>query len=224
MATLNTRAWLSLAALAVVTGVVIFGTAGTLHYWYAWVYLALFFGVSAIITRDLMRHDPALLQRRLKGGPTAERRPLQRLLVLGEFTGFIALVVLPALDWRFHWSAVPLGAVLVGDVLLLIGLGFIGRAYRVNTFAAATIEIAPEQRVISTGPYAVVRHPMYAGTSLYLLGTPLALGSYSGFLALVAMLPLLIWRLLDEERLLAQQLPGYKEYQGRVRFRLIPGV
>lgn len=224
MATLEVRAWLSLAVLAVVMGLVLFGCAGTLRYWHAWVYLLLFFGLSAAITLDLMRRDPALLERRLKGGPTAEPRPLQCFLMLGASLGFIALLVVPALDFRFGWSVVPLGAVVVGDALFVLGFGFIGRVYRENTFTAATIDVVEGQQVITTGPYAVVRHPMYASALLYLVGTPLALGSYWGFVAVVGMLPFLIWRLLDEERLLAQELPGYRDYQRKVRFRLLPGA
>jgi protein-S-isoprenylcysteine O-methyltransferase Ste14 len=160
----------------------------------------------------------------MKGGPTAERRPQQRLIMLGASLGFIALLVVPALDFRFGWSVVPLGGVVVGDALFVLGFGFIGRVYRENTFTAATIEVAKGQQVISTGPYAVVRHPMYASALLYLLGTPLALGSYWGLVALLGMLPFLIWRLLDEERLLAMELPGYIDYQRKVQFRLVPGV
>jgi protein-S-isoprenylcysteine O-methyltransferase Ste14 len=224
MATLKARAWLSLAVLAAVMGLVIFVAAGSLRYWHAWIYLLLFFGLSTIITLDLMRRDPALLERRMKGGPTAERRPQQRLIMLGASLGFIALLVVPALDFRFGWSVVPLGGVVVGDALFVLGFGFIGRVYRENTFTAATIEVAKGQQVISTGPYAVVRHPMYASALLYLLGTPLALGSYWGLVALLGMLPFLIWRLLDEERLLAMELPGYIDYQRKVQFRLVPGV
>jgi len=224
MATLKVRAWVSLAALAAVMGLVLFVAAGTLRYWLGWVYLLLFFGLSSLITRDLIRRDPALLERRMRGGPTAERRPLQRVLMLGASAGFIALLVVPALDFRFGWSAVPLGGVVAGDVLFVLGFGFIGRVYRENPYTSATIEIARGQHVISTGPYAVVRHPMYASASIYLLGTPLALGSYWGFAALLGMLPFLVWRLLDEERMLARELPGYVEYQRNVRYRLLPGV
>ncbi len=222
MLTLNSRAWLSLVILALVMGGLLFGAAGTLRYWQAWLYLFLFFGLSAAITADLMHRDPALLARRMKGGPLAEQRPLQRLLMLGASLGFIGLLVVPALDFRFKWSTVPLGAVLVGDTLFLVGFGFIARVYRENTFTSATIQVAEGQRVISTGPYSVVRHPMYASALIYLIGTPLALRSYWGLLALVFMVPFLLWRLLDEERLLARDLPGYVEYQRRVRYRLIP--
>jgi protein-S-isoprenylcysteine O-methyltransferase Ste14 len=215
MATLKARAWLSLAALAVVMALLLFGSAGTLRYWHAWVYLLLFVGLSGAITLDLLRRDPALLERRMKGGPTAEQRPLQRFIMLGASLGFISLLVLPALDFRFHWSVVPLGGVVLGDALFVLGFGFIGRVYRENTYTSATIEVTEGQRVIATGPYAVVRHPMYASASLYLFGTPLALGSYWGLLGLAFMMPFLLWRLLDEERLLARELPGYTEYQAR---------
>jgi protein-S-isoprenylcysteine O-methyltransferase Ste14 len=222
MATLNVRAWVRLAALALVMALLLFVPAGTVRYWQAWVYLALFFSLSAAITGDLMRRDPALLERRLKGGPTAEKRPLQRIIMLGASLGFVGLLVVPALDFRFRWSVVPVGGVLIGNALFVLGFGFIARVYRENPFTSATIEVAQGQRVISTGPYAVVRHPMYASALVYLLGTPLALGSYWALLALVFMLPFLLWRLLDEERVLARELPGYTDYQRRVRYRLVP--
>jgi protein-S-isoprenylcysteine O-methyltransferase Ste14 len=220
--TLYARAWLSLAVLAVIMGLLLFGCAGSLRYWQAWIYLLLFFGLSAAITFDLLRRDPALLERRMKGGPTAEQRPVQRFIMLGASAGFIGLLVVPALDYRFKWSTVPPTVVVLGDVLFALGFGFIARVYRENTYTSATIEIAEGQRVITTGPYAVVRHPMYASGIVYVVGTPLALGSYWGFLALGFMLPFLLWRLVDEERLLARDLPGYADYQKKVRYRLVP--
>jgi protein-S-isoprenylcysteine O-methyltransferase Ste14 len=221
---LNARAWLSLAALAVVMSLLLFVPARTVRYWQAWVYLSIFFGAAAATTLYLLRMDRALLERRMKAGPTAEKRATQRFVMLLTSLGFVALLVVPALDHRFGWSAVPLYGVLAGDVLVAVGFYVIVRVYRANTFASATIEVAEGQKVISTGPYAVVRHPMYAGVALYLLGTPLALGSYWGLIPLAAVLPFLIWRLVDEEWLLAQDLPGYTEYQQRVRHRLVPGV
>jgi protein-S-isoprenylcysteine O-methyltransferase Ste14 len=111
-----------------------------------------------------------------------------------------------------------------GDVLVATGFYLISLVYRENTFTSATIEVADNQKVISSGPYALVRHPMYASASLYLLGTPLALGSYWGLVPIAVIMPFLIWRLLDEERFLARNLPGYTEYQKRVRYRLVPFV
>src|SRR5262249_43982200 len=155
----------------------------------------------------------------MHGGPTAERRPAQKVIMLGTSIGFVALLVVPARDHRFGWSAVPPGVVAAGNALVALGFYLISRVYRENPFTSATIEIAPDQRVISTGPYAIVRHPMYASGFLYLVGTPLALGSYWGLVVVAAMMPFLIWRLLDEERFLAGNLPGYAEYQRRVRYR-----
>jgi len=222
--TLNARAWLALAILAVVMCALLFGTAGTTRYWQAWVYVSIFLAASMLTTLYLMKRDPALLARRMRGGPTFEREGTQRIIMAFTSLGFIALLVVPALDHRFRWSAVPVWSVVFGDCLVAIGLYFIFLVYRENTFAAATIQITPDQKVIATGPYAVVRHPMYASALLYLVGTPLALGSYWGVLALAAMAPFLFWRLLDEERLLARDLPGYAEYQSRVRHRLVPMV
>jgi protein-S-isoprenylcysteine O-methyltransferase Ste14 len=222
MTRLNARAWLALAVLAAALGLLLFGAAGTMRYWQAWVYLSVFLGASLLTTLYLMRKDPALLERRMRGGPFAEKEATQRLIMAFTSLGFIALLVVPALDRRFGWSSVPVYGVVAGDVLVAVGLYLVFLVYRANTFASATIEVAVEQKVITTGPYAVVRHPMYASASLYTFGTPLALGSYWGFLALAAMMPFLIWRLVDEEKVLARNLPGYTEYQQRVRHRLVP--
>lgn len=222
MKNLNLKAWIALAALAVAMGLLIFVASGTASYWQGWMYLAIFFTASALTTRDLMKRDPALLERRMSGGPTAEKRPVQKIIMVGASLSFIALLVVPALMYRFHGATVPAGVSLLGNVLVAIGFYLIFLVYRENTFTSATIEVAADQRVISTGPYAIVRHPMYASASLYILGTPLALGSLWGFVPVAVMLPFLIWRMFDEERFLAQNLPGYVEYQKRVRHRVIP--
>lgn len=219
---LSVKAWLSLFLLAVVMGLLLFLPAGLAPYWEAWVYLTIFVGASYFVTRYLLRRDPALLERRMRGGPTAEKRALQKLIMLGASVCFVALLVVPALDRRFGWSDVPLGLVIAGDLLVLTGLYFIFLVYRENTYSSATIEVAEGQSVVSTGPYAVVRHPMYASALVFLIGTPLALASYWGLLAVGAMTPFLIWRLLDEEQLLVKDLPGYAAYQQRVRHRLVP--
>jgi protein-S-isoprenylcysteine O-methyltransferase Ste14 len=208
--------------LTVSMGLLLFVPAGTLHYWQAWIYLAVFLGCSALTTVDLIRRDPALLERRLRGGPAAEKRPAQRLIMTAMSGGFVLSLLVPALDRRYGWSVVPSGVSIVGALLIVLGFAGIARVYRENPFSAATVELAADQRVISTGPYAVVRHPMYAFALLYLLGTPLALASWWGFVPLVAILPFLLWRLQDEERLLDHELPGYHEYRQRVRYRLLP--
>jgi len=219
---LAAKAWFALVALAVVMGLLLFVPAGTIRYWQAWVYLSIFTGASMLTTLYLLKSDPALLARRMSGGPTAEKRTTQKIIMLFTSAGFIALLVIPAFDHRFGWSDVPLAVVIASDLLVALGFYFIFLVYRENTFTSATIEIAENQTVISTGPYAIVRHPMYASALLYLLGTPLALGSYYGLLPVAAMVPLLLWRLFDEEKFLATNLQGYSEYQQRVRNRLVP--
>ncbi len=224
MASLNVRAWLALAILAIVMGLLVFVPAGTTDYWQAWLYLAIFFGGGALLTLYLMRKDPALLERRMSGGPTAEKRGAQRAIMTATSLCFIALLVVPALDRRIGWSSIPTYGVLAGDALVVIGFYFIFLVYKENTFTAATIQVVAEQTVVSTGPYAIVRHPMYASGLLYLLGTPIALGSYWGLIPFVCLVPFLIWRLFDEEHLLCETLPGYREYQQKVRHRLLPGI
>jgi protein-S-isoprenylcysteine O-methyltransferase Ste14 len=221
---LNTKAGLGLVFLAIAMGLLLFLPAGTAQYWQAWAFLAVFFGASLLITLYLMKKDPALLKRRLGGGPTAEKERTQKIIMFFTTIGFIALLVVPALDYRFKWSSVPLYMVIAGDILTALGFYIVFLVYKENTFTFATIEVASDQKVISTGPYAIVRHPMYAGSLLYLLGMPFALGSYWGLLVLAATMPFLIWRLFDEERFLSRNLPGYTEYCAKVRWRLMPGV
>jgi len=224
MKKLNAKAWLGVALLGVVTGFLLFFSAGTINYWQGWLYLLIFLGASLLTTVYLMKNDPALLERRMRGGPTAEKRPAQKIIMLFTSIGFVSLLIVPAFDHRFGWSKAPPAVVLAGDALVAVGFYLIFLVYRENTFTAATIAIAENQKVVSTGPYAIVRHPMYASASLYLIGTPLALGSYWGLIPIAAVIPFLIWRLLDEEYFLARNLPGYTEYQQRVRYRLVPFV
>jgi protein-S-isoprenylcysteine O-methyltransferase Ste14 len=205
-------------------GLLLFLPAGAARYWQAWGFLAVFFVASLLITLYLMKKDPALLKRRLRGGPTAEKEKTQKIIMSFTTIGFIALLVVPALDYRFMWSSAPLYVVIAGDILTALGFYIVFLVYKENTFTSATIEVTRDQKVISTGPYAIVRHPMYAGSLLYLLGMPLALGSYWGLLVLAAVMPFLIWRLFDEERFLSKNLPGYTDYCAKVRWRLIPGV
>jgi len=224
MSNLNVRALRSSLLGAIAMAALLFIPAGTLGYWQAWVFLAVFVGASAAITVYLATKDPKLLERRMNVGPSAEKEKTQKLPMFFAMTGFIALVAFPSLDHRFAWSSVPPYVALLGDVLVALGFLFIHFVLKVNTFGASTIQIAEGQTVISRGPYAFVRHPMYAGALPLLIGIPLALGSWWGLLVLFLFLPALIWRLLDEEKFLAKNLSGYVEYQAKVRDRLIPFI
>ncbi|MBV8714571.1 MAG: isoprenylcysteine carboxylmethyltransferase family protein, partial [Chloroflexi bacterium] len=212
------------AALALILGVAIFTAAGSLSYWRGWVYLLVFLSSAAAITVYLWRGDIGLLERRVNAGPAAEQERSQQLIQSLASVAFLGIIVVPALDHRFGWSTVPLALSVVADVLVAFGFWIVFRVFRANTFTAGTIGVERGQAVISSGPYALVRHPMYAGALLMLLATPLALGSWWGLLAFVPMLAAIVWRLRGEEELLSRQLPGYAEYRQQVRKRLIPGV
>ena len=202
----------------------IFLTAWTFNYWQAWTFLAVFFASVLTITIYLMKKDPKLLERRVRGGPSAEKEKSQQVIQSIAGIAFIAIFLISALDHRFGWSAVSRYIVIVGDVLVALGLLVVFLVFRENTFTSATIEIATDQKVISTGPYSLVRHPMYSGAFIMLLGVPIALGSWCGLLAVIPLILVIVARLFDEEKFLAQSLVGYPEYLNRVLYRLIPFV
>lgn len=220
---LNVKALASLVVLAAIMAALIFIPAGTLNYWQAWLFLAVYFASSLTITLYLMAKDPRLLQRRMRGGPTAEKQPTQKIIMYFTSLEFTALLIIPALDHRFGWSHVVPAIELIGDALVLMGFLGVLRVFKENTYTSSTIELAVDQRVISTGPYALIRHPMYAAALGLLTGIPIALGSYLGLVITVAISSTVIWRLLDEEKFLAANLSGYVEYQKKVPHRLIPG-
>jgi protein-S-isoprenylcysteine O-methyltransferase Ste14 len=224
MKNLNKKAFGGLLFLLLVMAVLLFLPAGTIHYWQAWAFLTVFGGSALAITLYLMKRDPKLLERRLHGGPTAEKEKSQKIIQSITAVGFIAMLVVPALDHRFGGSAMSSWAAVVGDALVALGLFIIFIVYKENSFASATIEIALEQRVISTGLYALVRHPMYFGGLIMFVGMPISLGSWWGLLVTLLMMPALLWRLFDEEKFLAKNLPGYREYLSKVRYRLVPLV
>jgi protein-S-isoprenylcysteine O-methyltransferase Ste14 len=216
------QAWEGLAQLLLALLLFLFLPAGSLGYWQGWLYIALF-GVSvSAITWWLQRNDPELLRRRLVAGPSAEKDPRQKLIQAIASVAFIGIFIVAGLDHRFRWSTVPTGLVLLGDFLVVLGLWLVFLTFRENSFTSAAIEISAGQAVVSTGPYAVVRHPMYAGALVMLLGTPLALGSWWALGPFLILLLTIIWRLLDEEQFLARDLPGYDAYRAKVRHRLLP--
>ncbi len=224
MNNLNSKAFGGLLFLLLVMAALLFFPAWTIHYWQAWAFLAVFGASALAITVYLMKKDPRLLERRVYAGPTAEKKMVQKIIQFISSIGFAAILAVSALDHRFAWSFVPLYVSLAGDALVAIGFLIIFFVYQENTFASATIEVYPEQKVISTGLYALVRHPMYMGALFLLVGIPLSLGSWWGLFVIVLMMPALIWRLLDEEKFLAKNLQGYAEYKNKVRYRLMPFI
>ncbi len=206
---------------SVVIALALFLSAGTVRYWQAWAYLA----VNAVAAIPYVRHllkNPRLLESRTKAGPTAEQRPVQKAITLLGGLPTVVTFIVPGLDYRFGWSNVPLWLVAAGDLLIVAGMLMVYRVIKENPFGSATVEVVKDQAVISTGPYSVVRNPMYASALVYLIGMPLELGSYWTFVLAALAILSLVWRLFDEEKFLSQNLPGYTEYRAKVRWHLVP--
>ena len=208
----------------IVLSALVFLPAGTLNYWQAWVFIATFMVVTIFPSIYIARTNPAALRRRMHGGPRAEARTIQKILITGAWLGLLALLVISAYDHRMGWSSVPAWVCLLGDVLLATGLGIAMLVVIQNGYAAATVTVETGQTVVSGGVYTFVRHPMYVGNMIMMVGVPLALGSYWGLVFVVPGVVALVLRILDEEKLLTHELAGYREYTQRVRYRLVPYV
>lgn len=206
------------------TWLVLFLPANTMNYWQAWVFIVVFLAAVDAIGLYLSVKDPALLERRKQVGPAAEQSPAQKIIMTFALIGNLGLLIFCALDHRFGWSPTPAWVSILGDALVALGLLIDFITFKENSFGASNIRTEEEQRVISSGPYAVVRYPMYGGVLVMMSGVPLALGSFWGLAVLVLIFPALVWRILDEEELLKRNLPGYIEYTQKVRYRLVPYV
>ncbi len=210
--------------LVLVLALALFLSAGSWHFWQAWVWLGVFSVCVILITLYLARYDPRLLASRVQAGPIAETQKSQQ--IIQSFAGlfFLGVFIVPGLDFRFHWSHVPAALSFIADGVVALGLFIVFLVFRENTYTSATVEVTQEQKVISSGPYGVVRHPMYAGAFLMLIFTPLALGSWVGVPFALPVMAVIVIRLLEEEKFLVANLSGYKEYRQKVRYRLIPFV
>jgi protein-S-isoprenylcysteine O-methyltransferase Ste14 len=202
----------------------LFIPASTLNYWQGWAYLATFVICSGAYTVYLAKHDPALLKRRTEAGISHEKEPTQKVVMVFLFAVCIALVVLPPLDVRFGRSSVPWYICVFGDALVVVSFYLFYFVSKVNTYAAANIRVEEGQKVISTGMYGFVRHPMYFAALFLFIGTPLALGSWWTLLLIPVSLLILVARILNEEKVLVRDLPRYVEYQKKVATRLIPFI
>ncbi|MBC7232325.1 MAG: isoprenylcysteine carboxylmethyltransferase family protein [Chloroflexi bacterium] len=210
-----------LLAALIALGAIFFLSAGTIRYWEAWVYMAVLLIPMSLFAVYLLRYNPALLERRMK---MREVEPQQRRIIAVSIIVLLAAGMLPGLDKRFGWSAVPTWLVLAADVIFLLGYLLFVLTLRENEYAARTVEVEQQQRVITTGPYAIVRHPLYLASILMYGFTPLALGSYWGLVPIAFFPVILIARILNEEKVLLRELPGYAEYCQKVRYRLIPKI
>lgn len=222
MNTVNKQAFEGLVFFMVSLAGLLFLPAWSLTYWHAWLFMAVFGSCVLAITLYLMKYDPKLLARRIHVGATAEKERMQQVIQTIASVAFIGVFLLSALDHRFGWSFVPLWATITGNMLVALGLLAVFFVFKENSFTSAIVEIDAEQKVISTGPYALVRHPMYSGALVMILGIPPALDSWWGLLMFFPFTFVLVWRLVNEEKFLLKHLPGYAEYRKKVRYRLVP--
>lgn len=211
--------WLVLAGTLVAA--MLFLSAGTVRYWEAWVYLSILFITASLMLAYLLKYSPSLLERRMR---MREKEPQQRWIVGLSWLWFVITFLVPGFDHRWNGTAVPALAVIIADLFVLLGYGVTFWVFRTNPYASRIVEVAPDQQVVSIGPYAVVRHPMYLGAALIYLATPLALGSFWGCVPAVFILPIMVARIHNEEDVLARDLLGYRDYVLSTRYRLLPGI
>lgn len=207
-----------------VIAAIFFIPAWSLRFWEGWIYLAIMGAASATIVLYLAKYDDALIGRRLKAGPVAEKEKSQKIIQTLTAAAGVILFLVPGFDFRWQWSNVPTALIVLGDLGVIAGYIIIFLVFRENTYASSIVEVTESQKVISTGPYALVRHPMYVGAILIFFATPLALGSWWAFIPAAIVSVMIAVRLVDEERILVASLPGYDDYRRQVRYRLIPGL
>jgi protein-S-isoprenylcysteine O-methyltransferase Ste14 len=224
MNSLTRKSLTGLLELEIFMALLLFLPAGSLTFWQGWIYWFLFSIAVIAITVYLLKYDPHLIAGRLVAGPRGEQEVGQKIIQAIAAVLFGAVLVVPALDFRYHWSPLPAAAVALGDVLLVLSFVMIFFVFRENSFAAATIKVEAEQQVISTGPYRLIRHPMYSAALILFLATPLALASAWGLIIVIPLAGILVARLTQEERYLSAHLPGYDAYRQRVNYRLVPMV
>jgi protein-S-isoprenylcysteine O-methyltransferase Ste14 len=222
MSNLLVKTILGFGFLMLVLALALFIPAGSLNYWQAWVYLAVWAACVILITAYLVRNDQELLAGRVKAGPVAETQKSQKIIQGLASLFFIGLFIVPGLDYRFGWSNIPPVLSLIADGIVALGFYIVFLTFKENSYTRSTIEVSDEQQVVTTGPYRVVRHPMYAGALLLVVFTPLALGSWVAMPFSLPLILVIVVRLLDEEKFLQRNLAGYAQYCQKVRYHLVP--
>lgn len=205
----------------IVFGLIFFLPAWTIYYWQAWIYILILLVPMIFVVRYLYKYDPQLLERRMR---MREKHKTQKLSQILLWPFFLLAFIIPGFDYRFHWSNVPFLIVIISDVLVLLSYLFIALVFKTNSYASRIVEVEKGQQVITTGPYAIIRHPMYLGVLIMYLFSPLALGSYWAVIPALIIVPILVIRIRDEEKELMENLEGYREYANRTRNHLLPGI
>jgi len=208
--------------ISILFGLCFFLSAGTMLFWEAWLFIGIFFVMMLFMLRFMVKNDPDLLRRRLK---REEKRSEQKIIHKAANIILLIIILLPGFDRRWNWSAVPIWLVLVSDVIFALGYLMLFRVLKENSFASRTVEVEQKvQKVITTGPYSFVRHPMYTSIILMFGIMPLALGSYWGLIPLPIFMLSMVFRIRDEEKMLCEELEGYKDYMQKTKYRIIPFI
>ena len=205
----------------VAIGVLLFLPAGTLHYWNAWLFVAVLFVPMIFLGIVMLFKSPKLLEKRLDA---KEKVNEQKWVVALSGIMFVAAFVVAGLNFRYSWHSLPDYVIWSGTVIFLLSYLMYAEVMRENAFLSRTIEIQENQKVIDTGLYGVVRHPMYSATLLMFLSIPLILGSIISFAIMLAYIPIIAVRMNNEEKVLEEGLKGYREYRQKVRYKVIPFV
>lgn len=218
------KTYISSAVLMIVLAIITFISAGTIQFMRGWILIFAIGIPSFLISQFSLKSSPNLSARRLKGGPTSERRGVQKILQLINGISYFLVLVIGGLNMRFGWPEISKIFIIIGICIMLLGYFGVYRVFKENEYASATIGVEENQKLIETGPYAIVRHPMYTATSIILVGMPLVLGSYLAFLPVIILLLGVYLRAVDEEKNLIAEMPGYSDYVSRVKYRFIKGI
>ncbi|MBU0586413.1 isoprenylcysteine carboxylmethyltransferase family protein [Candidatus Micrarchaeota archaeon] len=218
---LKLKAMLAFLAAPILLGLFLFVPAGTLDYWEAWAYMAILLIPMLFVVLYFMKKDPEFLKRRMKYKEKEARQDL--IIKAGGIVYFVGFLI-PGLDKRFGWSSVPFEIIIIADIMVFLGYALIFLTFKENSYAGRTVQVEKGQKVVTTGPYSIIRHPMYLGTLLLYILTPIALGSYIAVPIFLLFIPVIIFRILNEEEVLTRELKGYKEYCIKTKYRLLPFI
>ena len=221
MKNIKTRMFLRIGCAPLVFGLIFFLPAGSFRFWEAWIYMGILIGLMFFGMLYFLKKDPRLLERRMR---MKEKERVQNILIKLSSPFFLAGFLLPGFDFRYQWSQIPIYLVLTADAVVFLGYVFFFFVMRENSYLSRTVEVEEGQKVISTGPYSVVRHPMYTSVLLMFLFSPIALGSWCALIPFISLPVFLVLRILNEEKALTKNLSGYEEYRKTVPFRLIPYI